>query len=1272
MEDITLTVGTTADISSAIETGKKLATSIDDKLKLTNNLKLTSQLESLRRTTDKNKEAMLSVIEAMEELNGKEVKTSQYKALEEELDKIHIKFEELNQRRNAIIETEMKKSAYDIFTPETKEFLAFDHLRNTDKSFVKLEKEIDTAGEKVDELINKLRALRETGKDTQLGQDSTEYAGYGNQLLDLIDKTSLADLKLSEYIGKQQTGVSVTDLLSNSVKKLSSNLVRLARSILRSGLSRLKSLLSSVGKNSDSAANSVRRLVRTFIKYGFGVRSFYFLFRKVRTALVDAIKTMGEFDETGLGASLNSLSDSLTYLKNAWAAAFAPIIEYVAPALITLMDILADVANAIAAMFATLTGRGTVVKAIKQQKALAGAIGGTGSAADDAKGKLAAFDKLNIIGTDDNGGSGGGGGSGSGDGDPGFIVETIEGELTDLVKLDKWFEIGQLFADRLNVLTESADNWLNDVFRPWGVKWATNIGNLMNGFIYHYNWELLGKTFADLLNSVMDTANTWLTTVHWQLLGTRVGDSIISMIDNLDVVLLGETIANYFNKAIDYFAGLVSSVFSATGAKKVGTAIADGFTTFFTTIHWDNLFSIVTTGISGIIRSLETFIRQFDWDRVGDSFANSFNSAIQRIDAKKAGSTISEFITRALDQLDKIDLFALGEKIGGFLASIDWANILLTALKSIGEILLGIVKGAFEGEYGASLAGLIAGALGIQLAGAFAKIEMTKLLGTSMLTNALSSLGVGSAGAAGAGAATAATGAGTGGVLAGLGGASAVGLAGVIGTYVIALMQGVEWLRNYNDALFHVDETTQQHIDELGELITQTDLHHEASLRQMDVYEQENDRARTLGDSYLALIDENGQIKEGMENRANYYFTQLAQSLGLEESQLQDLATANGGLQQAIDAVIQSKTYDRAVSAYLDEYQFALDHVKEAQDKVTLAEEDHKRALENAKTAQENYDSVYETYMQYVGTGTDLEKEYRLKLDEATAANTNAQVAVDKTSKAVNDANNELLNINATADFYEGYLAAIATGDAELIEAALTRMSTGFVTAENGTKESLERQRDNMQNYYDQLVRAMEEGNPNVTQEMLDEAKGWVDTADKELQKLETTGEHGADALGKGLRSKDGELQQKSRSLADIIKGAFEGILNGVSLGTPTATLPAYSYTAYQGKISPTRAGYFALAEGAVLPPNNPFLALVGDQKSGVNIEAPLETIKDAVRQVIGESSATSPEVIQLLQQLINAVETKDLSISERLIGETAIKQINREKRRTGVSPILD
>lgn len=52
-----------------------------------------------------------------------------------------------------------------------------------------------------------------------------------------------------------------------------------------------------------------------------------------------------------------------------------------------------------------------------------------------------------------------------------------------------------------------------------------------------------------------------------------------------------------------------------------------------------------------------------------------------------------------------------------------------------------------------------------------------------------------------------------------------------------------------------------------------------------------------------------------------------------------------------------------------------------------------------------------------------------------------------------------------------------------------------------------------------------------------------------------------------------------------------------------------------------------ALAQGAVIPPNREFLAVLGDQRSGTNIEAPLSTIEQAVRNVLAERGGGSSEV---------------------------------------------
>lgn len=50
------------------------------------------------------------------------------------------------------------------------------------------------------------------------------------------------------------------------------------------------------------------------------------------------------------------------------------------------------------------------------------------------------------------------------------------------------------------------------------------------------------------------------------------------------------------------------------------------------------------------------------------------------------------------------------------------------------------------------------------------------------------------------------------------------------------------------------------------------------------------------------------------------------------------------------------------------------------------------------------------------------------------------------------------------------------------------------------------------------------------------------------------------------------------------------------------------------------------LAKGAVIPPNNEFMAILGDQKSGTNIEAPLDTIKQALAETMQELGGTKDD----------------------------------------------
>lgn len=87
------------------------------------------------------------------------------------------------------------------------------------------------------------------------------------------------------------------------------------------------------------------------------------------------------------------------------------------------------------------------------------------------------------------------------------------------------------------------------------------------------------------------------------------------------------------------------------------------------------------------------------------------------------------------------------------------------------------------------------------------------------------------------------------------------------------------------------------------------------------------------------------------------------------------------------------------------------------------------------------------------------------------------------------------------------------------------------------------------------------------------------------------------------------------------------------------------------------------LAKGAVIPPNAPFLAMLGDQKHGTNIEAPLATIEKAVENVLRRNSGISDErIVVLLSQILEAI------LGIEIDGEILSRAIDNYRRKEAVS----
>ena len=80
------------------------------------------------------------------------------------------------------------------------------------------------------------------------------------------------------------------------------------------------------------------------------------------------------------------------------------------------------------------------------------------------------------------------------------------------------------------------------------------------------------------------------------------------------------------------------------------------------------------------------------------------------------------------------------------------------------------------------------------------------------------------------------------------------------------------------------------------------------------------------------------------------------------------------------------------------------------------------------------------------------------------------------------------------------------------------------------------------------------------------------------------------------------------------------------------------------------------LAQGAVIPPNREFLAVLGDQRHGTNLEAP----EDLIRKIVREEAGSSGETTALLQAILSAIKDGHIIVVDgSVFGRTAIRTIN-------------
>lgn len=445
-----------------------------------------------------------------------------------------------------------------------------------------------------------------------------------------------------------------------------------------------------------SASGGLGGGLKNILKYAFGIRSLFVLVNKLRSALVDGFKNLAQYSgETN--NSISMLMSSLTQLKNAFAAAFAPILNVIAPILNTLIQKIISVVNTFGQLTSALTGKTTYIKAKKVQQDYAKSLNSNANSAKNAKKAneelkrtILSFDQINKM--DDNSSSD----SNSGIADTGglspsdmFETESIPSKIKGIADMIKqawknadFTEIGAMVGNKLNAALNSIP-W--DKIKNTCNKIAKSVATFLNGFLETVDWKLVGNTLAQGINTAFGMANTFAENFHWDSLGKAIGNGINGALGGLDWNLIQETVRN------------------------IATGITDTLNSFIQTTDWALVGQSFGNGINTILDFFHTAINNFDWTGAGTALADFVNNAVNTIDFVNLGQTISDGIKGVFDfgiaAIEGIDWWTIGEKVRDGLAAIDWNGIADGFFE-----LIGAAFGGLSAFFGGLLSDAVSGA----------------------------------------------------------------------------------------------------------------------------------------------------------------------------------------------------------------------------------------------------------------------------------------------------------------------------------------------------------------------------------------------------------------------------------------------------------------------------------------------------------------------------------------------------------------------------------
>lgn len=319
-----------------------------------------TQLITLKNRIEKIADKIAGLRSKMDALKNTKIPTEEYKEISSQIEKASQKISELTARQEKFLATGGKESS---------------------SAYKKMQYDIDELRNSLPYLEGELQDLVDSGKAFTLGSDTDEFTKLGQQLKYAENDLSALNQKHDELVKKQSKSSKGYKKLGDTAKK---SFEKINKSAKKAG-----GFLSTM-------ASRFKGLALSLLIFNQISKAFNAMVSGIKEGMQNLAQYSGETNE-----ALSLLMSRSTYLKNALATAFSPIVEIVAPILARFIELLGEAATKVSELFSALMGKETFTKAVKVQQDYADSLKDTSKntdeAAEETKKALAPFDDLRQI-----------------------------------------------------------------------------------------------------------------------------------------------------------------------------------------------------------------------------------------------------------------------------------------------------------------------------------------------------------------------------------------------------------------------------------------------------------------------------------------------------------------------------------------------------------------------------------------------------------------------------------------------------------------------------------------------------------------------------------------------------------------------------------------------------------------------------------------------------------------------------------------------------------